>query len=118
MESWSVKCEPWGRTQDNRCTFESYLQKVKVEMMDLMNSQRVKDIYKGYRKIIIGKGKEEINEPHKDQPGKRIRAEVMETKRRVLTLCLLFLLIPLPSDTLLCYVFPPGIIGVVYQLLF
>lgn len=55
-------------------------------MMDLMNSQRVKDIYKGYRKIIIGKGKEEINESHKDQPGKRITAEVMETKRRVLTL--------------------------------
>lgn len=42
----------------------------------------------------------------------------METKRRVLTLCFLFLLIPLPTDILLCYIFLPGIIDVVYLLLF
>lgn len=51
-------------------------------MVGLVNSQRVKDIYQGQRKDIIEKGQEEINKPDKDQPGKRIRAEKMETKKR------------------------------------
>lgn len=59
------------------------IQSVKVEMAGLVNSQRVKDIYKGLRKDIIEKGEEEINKPDKDQPGKRIiRAEGMGTKKR------------------------------------
>lgn len=42
---------------------------MKVEMVDLMNSQRVKDVHR-LEKNIVEKGQEVRNEPGKNQPGK------------------------------------------------
>lgn len=41
---------------------ESFAERVEVEMVDLRNPQRVKDVYKGWRKKIIEKRKRSMNQ--------------------------------------------------------
>lgn len=51
------------------------------------------------RKEKIEEEQEEIKEPNKDSPGKRIGAEKMEIQRRGSSNCIFSLHISLPTDT-------------------